>query len=341
MLYEHWPRRRQDKEAGDLSRWPLPGLRRAHRRVTPPVEIQLLSSIVEEEMRSIEEILLPTDFSARSLEVARCAVGIARHFKSRITLLHVLAPMNQTWAAIGGSGAALDEVLAHQKEETCRYLDLFLKAELDGLDVKRIVLEGDPAEMIAAYVGVERVDLIMMPTRGLGAFRRFILGSVTAKVLHDVPCPVWTSSHLADGCSATFALPKSIVCAIDPSSEGEVVLRWVADLASDLQARLTVVHAIPSMEFHPATYFLEAEMRAVLINEARRRITDLLQGSRVPDAQVCVDGGSVPTVVRSVVEDSRADLLVIGRPSGAGALGRLRTHSYALVRESPCPVISI
>jgi hypothetical protein len=49
----------------------------------------------------------------------------------------------------------------------------------------------------------------------------------------------------------------------------------------------------------------------------------------------------VSTVVRSVVEDSRADLLIIGRASGKGIVGRLRTHSYALIRESPCPVISI
>jgi len=36
----------------------------------------------------------------------------------------------------------------------------------------------------------------MMPTHGLGGFRRFLLGSVTAKVLHDADCPVWTGVHL-------------------------------------------------------------------------------------------------------------------------------------------------
>ena len=34
-----------------------------------------------------------------------------------------------------------------------------------------------------------------MPTHGFGPLRRFLLGSVAAKVLHDAQCPVWTSVH--------------------------------------------------------------------------------------------------------------------------------------------------
>ena len=62
---------------------------------------------------------------------------------------------------------------------------------------------------------------------------------------------------------------------------------------------------------------------------------------RVSPTGVVVKGGRVSSVVRNVVADSRADLLVIGRASRTAAPGRLRTHSYALIRDSPCPVISI
>jgi nucleotide-binding universal stress UspA family protein len=40
-------------------------------------------------------------------------------------------------------------------------------------------------------------------------------------------------------------------------------------------------------------------------------------------------------------EEHRSDLLVIGRSSHSGLAGRLRTHSYAIIREAPCPVISV
>lgn len=291
-------------------------------------------------MRSLNEILLPTDFSPRSADVVRFAAGVARHFNSGITLLHVMAPINPAWTAIANS-AAVEEVLAHQRDEVCNQLRLFLANELRDLPVTHVVYEGDPATAITTYCAEKRVGLVMMPTRGCRAFRRFLLGSVTAKVLHDVGCPVWTSSHVTDGRSPCSVIPKVIVCAVEPAHQGGALLRWATDLAADLQARLIVAHAIPSLEYHPETYFLEADMRRSLLREAHEKIAKILLGSRVPDAGIRVEGGKVSTVVRSVVEDSRADLLVIGRASSKGMLGRLRTHSYTLIRESACPVISI
>ncbi|MGA8595805.1 MAG: universal stress protein [Bryobacteraceae bacterium] len=44
---------------------------------------------------------------------------------------------------------------------------------------------GDPAAAIVKCAQAEQVDLIMMPTHGYGPYRKFLLGSVTAKVLHD------------------------------------------------------------------------------------------------------------------------------------------------------------
>jgi hypothetical protein len=45
-----------------------------------------------------------------------------------------------------------------------------------------------------------------------------------------------------------------------------------------------------------------------------------------------------------VTEEARqeaADLIVIGRGSIQTTLGRLRTHAYAIVQRSPCPVVSV
>ena len=54
-----------------------------------------------------------------------------------------------------------------------------------------------------------------------------------------------------------------------------------------------------------------------------------------------VEHGEVPAVVKSAAESVNADLAVIGRHHGSGVLGRLRAHAYAIVRESPCPVLSV
>ena len=304
------------------------------------VDIELLILICGNKMRTLSEILLPTDFSPRSVDVVRYAAIVAHHFNARMTLLHVLLPVNPTWIAMGNADL-VDKVITQTKEQALDRLEQFLTDDPSSLSVKRLVVEGDPAQVISEYVAKEHAGLIMMPTRGCSAFRRFLLGSVTAKVLHDASCPVWTSSHITDRSSAVSMIPKVIVCAVDVNAEGRVILHWAADLASDLEARLIVVHAIPSLEFHPETYFLEADMRKSVIGEARSKVSKMLQSSRTPEAEIRVEGGNVSTLVRSVVEDSQAELLVIGRASGKGMFGRLRTHSYALIRESPCPVISV
>jgi nucleotide-binding universal stress UspA family protein len=290
-------------------------------------------------MHPLREILLPTDFSPPCVDVARYAAGVARHFSSKITLLHVLPALDPAFAAFG-SAAMLDEVLTHQNEETCKALNSYLSDEFHGIPVKHVVSEGDPAEIIATYCASERVGLVMMPTRGCAAFRRFLMGSVTAKILQDVDCPVWTSSRITDRHTAVSPIPKIIVCAIDRGPESDLILKWAADLASGVQARLIVAHAILSLKFHLETHFPRSGIRRVL-EDAHARISNVLHGRPLPEAEVRVEGGSVSKVVRSVVEDSRADLLIVGRSSNGGMMGRSRTHSYASIRESTCPVISI
>jgi hypothetical protein len=81
------------------------------------------------------------------------------------------------------------------------------------MEAKRVVLEGDPARQIVDYAHEEKVDLIVMPTHGYGPFRQFILGSITAKVLHDADCPVWTGVHLEEAPQVTEPHRSGISCA--------------------------------------------------------------------------------------------------------------------------------
>jgi len=295
-------------------------------------------------MRPLREILLPTDFSPPCVDVAHYAAGVARHFRSKITLLHVLAPLNPAFAAFG-STAMLGEVLVHQKEETSNSLNSYLADEFRGIPVKHVVSEGDPAEIIATYCASERVGLVMLPTRGCAAFRRFLMGSVTAKILQEVDCPVWTSSHMTARHTAVSPIPKVIVCAIDRGPESDLILKWAADLASGVQARLIVAHAISSLKFRLETHFPRSGIRRVL-EDAHSRICNVLHSRPLPGAEVRVEGGSVPKVARSVVENSRADLLIDRtsphRPIPACRKARERERQASAGREmesvsSKCP----
>lgn len=233
------------------------------------------------------------------------------------------------------AGAARCHPLAQDR------LNVFLKEELADCQVSRVLMAGEPATVISEFVRAEHVDLVMMPTHGCGAFRRFLLGSIAAKVLHDVHCPVWTSSHVIERRLSVALIPEVIVCAVDFTPAGDVILRWASELATEFGSRLIVVHAVPALEFCPEIRLVEGDRREVVVEEAQKRIRQVLHGSRTPAAEVRVEGGTVTGVVRAVAEGARADLLIIERATNAGLMGRLRTNSYAIIRESPCPVMSV
>ena len=185
----------------------------------------------------------------------------------------------------------------------------------------------------------EKAGLIVMPTHGYGRFRRFILGSVTAKVLHDADCPVLTGAHIEQATPLETVSFRSILCAIDFDAAGEKAFRWATELAAEFQARLTLLHALPNIQFTEMNYYDESLPR--LYREVAQQKSEELQRLMGTASEVILETGSVADVVRDAAMAKKSDLVVIGRHASAGLLGRLRTHAYAIVRESPCPVVSV
>jgi K+-sensing histidine kinase KdpD len=98
---------------------------------------------------------------------------------------------------------------------------------------------------IAEYAESEHFDLIMMPTHGHGPFRRLLLGSVAAKVLHDATCPVWTSVHCQERPIHVPAQPRRIAAAVDLGPHSTSVLRWAGRLSEEFKAPLRASFTLP------------------------------------------------------------------------------------------------
>jgi nucleotide-binding universal stress UspA family protein len=201
-------------------------------------------------------------------------------------------------------------------------------------------MEGDPARVVVEYAHTENFDLIVMPTHGYGPFRRFLIGSVTAKVLHDVDIPVWTGPHLEQAAEWKSLAWSRVACAIDLGSHSAAVLRWAASMACGCGAELTIVHAIPSSSAGVGGVTFDPDWRVDLAHDARSRIAELQNELGIP-AQVHIEIGDPAAGVPNAARCVGADLLVIGRSVSGGVLGRLRANAYAIIRESPCPVVSV
>ena len=288
-------------------------------------------------MPMLSKILAPVAFSARCEGAVHYAGALACHFHSELVLLHVVAPIPTYWApdAVVMSPEVTEDAIEQSKAE----LEQFAANSLKGINVARVVEEGDPAREIVDYAHNGKFDLIVMPTHGYGPFRRFLLGSVTAKVLHDAQCAVWTGPHLEGAPDYPKISFRRVLCAVDLGPHSRAVLEWAACFAREYGSDLDVVHVVPTSTVSVGGFYFDPEWRTQVENEARDRIAYLREGLGVK-GDVRVETGEVAPAVRAVAEDSHADVVVIGRSHG-GLLGRLRANAYAIVRESPCPVAAI
>lgn len=287
----------------------------------------------------IRRVVLPIDFSARNDGAAHYVEALARYFQAEVKIVHVLPPPHYEALSLEVSGPVLADVLAGRETYAKKQLSEFLAAELEPYNVERVLLEGDPATRIVEYANQVEADLIVMPTHGYGPFRRFILGSVTAKVVHDARCPVLTGVHMEEAPSFDRIDFKRILVAIDLEEGSERALRWAAGAAKAMGARLIIANVQPTLEGHTGAYF-DPEWRRFFSESAKERINALL-ASAGASAEVVITFGEPAKQVAEVAAAEKADLVVIGHNHDPGVLGRLRTHAYAIVRTSPCPVVSV
>src|SRR6204780_2830637 len=207
-------------------------------------------------MTGVERMLFPLDFSERSRAAAPVARSVAQSRKSKVVLLHALQPPPPLYA---GMNTVYPEVYdfegltADLREEVQKFAD----AELPKIDVTCVVETGDPASVIMEYTENEKISLIAMPTHGYGTFRRALLGSVTAKVLHDANVPVWTDAHTPEPSHRAHPKPRYILCALDLKAESRHTLEFAVELAAESDATIEILHVAPEGEIGP----IQAESR--------------------------------------------------------------------------------
>ena len=289
-------------------------------------------------MPKIERILFPVDFSERSRAAAPFVLSMAQRYKAKVTTIHALQPPPPLYA---GMNTVYPEVYDFEglAADLRAEMEKFAEAELPKIETTHVVEMGDPAAVITEYAENQGMSLIAMPTHGYGAFRRALLGSVTAKVLHDAKVPVWTAAHAPEPSHRAHPKPRYILCALDLKPESSDTLQYSLELAADADASVELVHIAPEGEIAPL--HTESRLHDLLVEAARSKLVKIQEAAGANDVEVVMAGGSVADMVRDVAVRKRADLIVIGRGSIQAGRGRLKANSYAIIREAPCPVMSV
>jgi nucleotide-binding universal stress UspA family protein len=273
---------------------------------------------------SVTKILFPADFSDRCRGAAHAVRAAARRFNADVVPLHVVESVS--------SGGDAENLLnaAHQQMER------LMADELGGCKVRPCVTTGEPAVRIMEHAHAGRFDLIMMPTHGFGPFRRFLLGSVTAKVLHDACCPVWTSAHLEDWAPIENVTLANVLCGIDFGSRCTAVLKCASQVATEFSANLALAHAIPLVDALAVSQTWRDQAVRIAENRVRHTVMKLRVSGALEIVHSCPAFG-----LGEIAERLNADLIVIGRTHMAADVAKLGSNAYAIIAHSPCPVLSV
>lgn len=133
---------------------------------------------------SKDRILVPTDFSEKSLKAIKETIAFA-NANSDVYVVHVLKPLEAT-----EPGVIWESVNTEKRTEAILslYNEKFPQSEYEGLNFE--IREGDPTAEIIDYAEYRQINLIVMPSRGRTGISRFFMGSIAERVVRFAHCPV-------------------------------------------------------------------------------------------------------------------------------------------------------
>ena len=138
------------------------------------------------------KVLVPIDGSKHSTEGLRVAAHFAKTNKAKIFILNVIPSVADVDLELTASER--DRLLQSLKR---RGEDLLAKAKdqmkIHGVtDINTVLATADsPAQEIVSFAEKEKIDLIVIGSKGKSATARFLLGSVASKVVKYSHCCVY------------------------------------------------------------------------------------------------------------------------------------------------------
>jgi nucleotide-binding universal stress UspA family protein len=142
------------------------------------------------DLKSVKRILCPVDFSVESRLALNNAINIARRYNAKLYILNVSEPINLSYKELKLKWKDINELNRKDLEVE---MSSFLK-DFNLIDVKweSFVKTGDPSQKILKLIKKKETDLLVMGSSGKSSIHRMIMGSVTEKVIREVPCSFLT-----------------------------------------------------------------------------------------------------------------------------------------------------
>ena len=297
-------------------------------------------------MSRIERILCPNDFSEFSRRALEHAAALAKWYGAEVVVLHVQPALTSVEAMPVAVGPV---PLAQTSRET---ILLELGRELEPLERARVrhevaLAEGGAVEQILRTAAETRCDLVVMGSHGRSGFERWVLGSVTEKVLRKATVPVLVVSGKTLPIVAEGRPPfERILCGVDFSAPSLKAVEVALSIAQEGCAEITLLHVMEGLP----PFQLEAQgfdvkrYREVVEGDLKAQLKRVVpEGAKdwCKPSTLVVEGKPWQALL-DVAADRRADLVVLGvhgrNPLDVMLFGSTTHH---VIRGASAPVWTV
>lgn len=280
----------------------------------------------------MNNILVPYDFNRQSELALEQAVNLAKHFKSKITLLYV--------AEMQGF---LSSIFADDKDEDIlekindHFDSIASKVSLrSGIDIEATIRKGRIYSMINKVAEELNADFIVIGTRSTDTDepeRKRMVGANTSRVIRSAVCPVITisgSTHY-DGC-------RSILLPLDLTKETKQKVGWAIDMARIYGSKIVAVSALWSLKEPEIINQLNIQMN---------QVKSFIENAGIEcEAEIIETPKGEKTHVPNILEYARSkgdiDLIVIMTQQEFSVVEFfVGSHAQEFIRRSEIPVVSI
>jgi len=195
-----------------------------------------------------KRIMCAIDFSEFTREILDYSIAFCKTFHAKLFLVHIVDDANAS--LIYSEVVIAKERLIEEHTSNARNLLLDL---ISGVKVETeiVISFGDPADEISKLALREKIDVVISATHGQSGIKRFLIGSVTEKLIKTLHCPVLvlrTENKERLPADIDNLKLKKIMVGCDFSPDSKHAFDYGLSLAQEFQADLYLVHVIKPTE---------------------------------------------------------------------------------------------
>jgi nucleotide-binding universal stress UspA family protein len=277
---------------------------------------------------ALKNILFATDFSPAADAAAPFAIQIARSYGAKVYGLHVNLFDDYTSAA-PEAWAMMAEAQEKQTKEHAHILN----EQLAGIDHEVMIGQGNIWEVLSKFIEDQKIDLIVLGTRGRTGIGKALLGSVAEQILRQAPCPVLTVGPHVTLPPERAAKMREILYATDLAADFPAAAPYAISLAQENQARLALLYVMEEPDGR-------AQMSETKVPKLRRLVPE--EAALWCEPHYLVEQGIPAEKILQVADQRHADLIVLGAQPATW----LSTHVNAgtvhkVISEAKCPVLTV